>query len=231
MPGAEFSLGVVDEAIYGIRPDTTLGILDFFFARDYNRVDTENSLAYYFNGQAGKRRMQLAGLRAPSRLAQLKPDRLVLPKIRKVFPDTAFWGLGRRHGRLWTRPRDGRVSRFPHNPGRATARGRYTGYESRRSDAQDIVRKNLILRIAAPRFFVQGDEVVLSALVHNYLTEAKTARVSLEVKGLDILDGGTKDVQIPSRGEAKVEWRVRVQQVHSATITGKALTNEESDAP
>ena len=31
-PRAEFSLGVVDEAIYGIRQDTTPDILDFFFA-------------------------------------------------------------------------------------------------------------------------------------------------------------------------------------------------------
>ena len=93
-----------------------------------------------------------------------------------------------------------------------------------------LVRKNVILRLAVPRFFVQGDEVVISALVHNYLTDAKTARVSLDVKGLDVLDGGTKEVEIPSRGEAKVNWRVRVQQVRSVTVTGKALTNEESDA-
>ena len=92
------------------------------------------------------------------------------------------------------------------------------------------MRKNLILRLAVPRFFVQGDEVVISALVHNYLTEAKTARVSLDVTGLDVLEGATKDVQIPSRGEAKVDWRVRAKQVRSATVTGKALTNEESDA-
>ncbi len=45
-----------------------------------------------------------------------------------------------------------------------------------------------------------------------------------------MLDGATKDVQIPSRGEAKVDWRVRAQQVRTATITGKALTDEESDA-
>ncbi len=55
-----------------------------------------------------------------------------------------------------------------------------------------IVRKNLILRLAVPRFFVQGDEVVISALVHNYLTTEKTARVSLDVKGLDVLEGATK---------------------------------------
>ncbi len=35
--------------------------------------------------------MQLAELRPASRLAQLKPERLVQPKIRKAFPDTAFW--------------------------------------------------------------------------------------------------------------------------------------------
>ena len=93
-----------------------------------------------------------------------------------------------------------------------------------------IVRKNLILRLAVPRFFVQGDEVVISALIHNYLTDAKTARVSLEVQGLEVLDGATKDVQIASRSEAKVDWRVRATQVHSVTIPGKALTNEESDA-
>src|ERR1019366_5505618 len=35
---------------------------------------------------------------------------------------------------------------------------------------------------------------------------------------------------IPSRGEAKVNWRVRAAQVRAASITGKALTDEESDA-
>ena len=52
---------------------------------------TEDSLNYYFSGEAGKRRMRLAELRPPSRLAQFKPDRLVQPKVRKAFPDTAFW--------------------------------------------------------------------------------------------------------------------------------------------
>ena len=229
VPGAEFSLGVVDEAIYGIRPDSTVGLLDFFFARDYNRVFTDNSLEYYFSGQAGKRRMQLAGLRQPSRLAQLKPDRLVLPKIRKVFPDTAFWAAD------VVTDSSGRASakvEFPDSltTWRATVRGITPDTRVGGATLKTIVRKNLILRLAVPRFFVQGDEVVISALVHNYLTDAKTAHVSLDVKGLEILNGGTKDVQIPSRGEAKVDWRVRVQQVRTATITGKALTNEESDA-
>src|SRR4029453_5014621 len=93
-----------------------------------------------------------------------------------------------------------------------------------------IVRKNLIVRLAVPRFFVQGDEVVISTLVHNYLADAKTARVSLDAEGLAFIEGATRDVTGPSRGEAKLEWRVRAQQVRSAKITGKALTDAESDA-
>lgn len=229
VPRADFSLGVVDEAIYGVRKDTTQDILQFFYGRDYNRVPTESSLNYYFNGEAGKRRMQLAELRPRSRLAQLKPDRLVQPKVRKAFPDTAFWAADvttddAGHARA-------KID-FPDSltTWRATARGITASTMVGSATLKTIVRKNLIVRVAAPRFFVRGDEVVIPVIVHNYLQDAKTAHVSLDVKGLDVLEGATKDVVIPSRGEATVNWRVRAQQTLSATLTAKALTNEESDA-
>ncbi len=228
-PRAEFSLGVVDEAIYGIRPDTTQDIVSAFFSKDYNRISTTNSLNYWFEGEAGKRRMRLAELRPPSRLAQLKPERLVEPKVRKAFPDTAFWAAD-----VTTGP-DGRARTkvdFPDSltTWRATARGATPETKVGSATLKTIVRKNLIVRLVVPRFFVQGDEVVISALVHNYLTDTKKARVSLDVAGLDVLEGATQDVTIPSRGEARLDWRVRARQVRSATVTGKALTNEESDA-
>jgi alpha-2-macroglobulin len=228
-PRAEFSLGVVDEAIYGVRPDSTENILQFFFGRQGNRVYTDNSLEYYFNGEAGKRRIRLSELRPASRLAQLKPERLVQPKIRKAFPDTAFWSAdlvtdSAGHARA-------RVE-FPDSltTWRATARGVTADTKVGNAVLKTIVRKNLIVRLAVPRFFVEGDEVTVSALVHNYLADAKTARVSLDVTGLDVLEGSTRDVEIPSRGEARLDWRVRAQQVRGAKLTAKALTNEESDA-
>jgi alpha-2-macroglobulin len=226
---AEFSLGVVDEAIYGIRQDMMPPLLEYFFSRDYNAVSTTSSLEYFFIGQSGKRQMQLAELRARSRLAQLKPDRLVMPKIRKAFPDTAFWNadlITDANGRAQAKVE------FPDSltTWRATARGVTADTKVGAAVAKTLVRKNLILRLAVPRFFVQGDEIILSAIVHNYLPGAKTAQVSLDLKGLEVITGATKSVEIPSRGEARVDWRVRVQQVRSATIVGKALTNEESDA-
>ena len=228
-PGAELSLGVVDEAIYAIRPDTTQSPLAYFFSHDWNMVHTEDSLNFYFNGEAGKRRMRLASLRAPSRLAQLKPDSLVQPKIRKAFPDTAFWAadlVTDAAGRAQTKVE------FPDSltTWRATARGVTADTKVGAATAKTIVRKNLILRLAVPRFFVQGDEIMISALVHNYLTTEKTVRVSLDLKGLDVLDGSTRDVRVLPRGDARLDWRVRAQQVRNAVITGKALSDEESDA-
>jgi uncharacterized protein YfaS (alpha-2-macroglobulin family) len=229
VPRAEFSLGVVDEAIYAIRADNTPDISRFFFGNEYNSVYTESSLSYYFSGEAGKRRMQLAALRAPTKLAQLKPERLALPKVRKAFPDTAFWvadvvtdGAGRAQAKV----------QFPDSltTWRATTRAVTPDTKVGAAVVKNIVRKNLILRLAAPRFFVQGDEVVISAVVHNYLSADKNVQISLEAKGLDVLEGAGKTVAIPARGETRLDWRVRASAAGSARITGRALTDEESDA-
>jgi uncharacterized protein YfaS (alpha-2-macroglobulin family) len=57
---ADFSLGVVDEAIYAIEPETMGSIVNAFYGTIYSKVTTDSSLSYYFSGQAGKRAMQLA---------------------------------------------------------------------------------------------------------------------------------------------------------------------------
>jgi uncharacterized protein YfaS (alpha-2-macroglobulin family) len=226
---AEFSLGVVDEAIYGIRKDDTPEILNFFYGRNYNIVNTDNSLSYYFRGEAGKRRMQLTLLRQQQKLTQLKPDRLIQPKIRKAFPDTIFWSAELNTG---ASGHAGVDFDFPDSltTWRATARGVTADTRVGAATQKVIVRKNVILRLAVPRFFTQGDEVTLSAIVHNYLTDTKAARVSLEAKGLEFIGDTSKDVSIPSRRDVKVDFRVRVPAGAEAVITGKALTNEESDA-
>jgi uncharacterized protein YfaS (alpha-2-macroglobulin family) len=229
VPRAEVSLGVVDEAIYAIRPDRTQDPIKFFFGREYNSIDTEDSLNYYFSGEAGTRRMQLAQLRPPTKLAQLKPERLVLPKIRKAFPDTAFWDadlITDAQGRATAKVE------FPDSltTWRATARGITADTSAGSAVTKTIVRKNFILRFSTPRFFTRGDEMVISEIVHNYLETAKDAKVSLEVTGLEVLNGTAKTVQVPAKGEVRVDWRVRATKVGTAKLTGRALTNEESDA-
>src|SRR5271166_3339270 len=232
---AEFSLGVVDEAIYAIEPETVGSIVSAFYGTIYSKVSTDSSLTYYFSGQAGKRAMQLAGghgggaYRASSALAGLKPERLVQPKIRKAFPDTAFWVADVR-----TDSNGQATMKFDYPDAitswRATTRGVTQDTKVGTAVENTIVRKNLMVRLVVPRFFRRGDEIVLSTIVQNYLPAERTARVSMEFTGLQVIDGATRDVPVPSRGTVKVDYRVRVLDVDSAKVLGKALTDVESDA-
>jgi len=226
---AEFSLGVVDEAIYAIKPETVGNIVNAFYGRVYSKVSTETSLTYYFSGQAGKRAMQLAAVRPSKAMAQLKPERLVQPKVRKAFPDTAYWMADVRTGS------NGQATvRFDYPDAitswRATTRGVTQDTQVGSAVVNTIVRKNLMVRLVVPRFFRRGDEITISTIVQNYLPTDKVARVSMELTGLQVLDGGQRDVNVPSRGLIKVDYRVRVLDVDSARVLGKALTDVESDA-
>ncbi|HEY3836322.1 MAG TPA: MG2 domain-containing protein, partial [Bryobacteraceae bacterium] len=226
---AELSLGVVDEAIYGIQPDKTPDATQVFYGTQYNEVMTDSSLNYYFHGEAGKRRMQLAALRPHRSFSAIKPDRLVMPKVRKAFPDTTLW-----LPRLMTDANGYAVANFAFPDSitawRATARAITLDTKVGGAVLKTIVRKNVILRLVTPRFFTMGDEVTISAIAHNYLAAGKVARMTLDVKGLDILDPGPRQVTIDAKGEAKVDWRVRATRPGQATLTGAVLTDEESDA-
>jgi alpha-2-macroglobulin len=99
-------------------------------------------------------------------------------------------------------------------------------------EAEVITRKGLILRMQTPRFFVQKDEVVLSANVHNYLDTDKTVQVSLEMDGrqLRVLGESTREIDVEAGGEQRVDWRVEVRKPGDAVVRMLALTDEESDA-
>src|SRR5690606_96168 len=55
---AQVTLGVVDEAVYGVKPDTTPDGLRVFYRTEYSRVTTDYSRQYYFVGYAGSQRLR-----------------------------------------------------------------------------------------------------------------------------------------------------------------------------
>ncbi len=226
---ADLSLGVVDEAIYAVQPELTPEIAGFFYGNVYNRVGTDSSLAYFFRGEAGKRAPVLAQNLQLTARGQIKPAPLVEPRVRKAFPDTAYWIADLKsdaggHARV--------SFSFPDSltTWRTTVRGATLDTRVGGAVNKVLVRKNLILRLAAPRFLRQGDEVTVSAIVHNYLAGAKTARVSLDAAGLELVEGSVRSVEVPSRGDAKLDWRFRAPAPGEVRLLGKALTDEESDA-
>ncbi len=225
----EFSIGIVDEAIYAIRREPQQELLNFFYGREYNRVGLETSLSYYFSGEAGKRRMQLASIRPWATRAQLKPERMIEPKVRKAFPDTMFWsaevrtdGAGKAKLNV----------QFPDalTLWRATARGVTADTKVGTAVLKTVVRKNLITRLAAPRFLRDGDTVTLVAIAQNFLPREKKVRMVLEATGVELLDAATKEVTVASRGTATMNVRVKPKPGPEAVLVVKALTDEESDA-
>ncbi len=156
---------------------------------------------------------------------------LVEPTVRSEFADTALWVAS-----LETN-KDGMAEVELDMPDNLTAwkigvwaMGHGTRVGNARAEV--VTRKNLIVRMQAPRFFVETDEVVLSANVHNYLPTAKQVQVQLELDGNTIeLPGAAENtVEIPAGGERRVDWRVKVQREGQAVIRMLARTDEESDA-
>ena len=124
---------------------------------------------------------------------QRRRSRSSQPTVRSEFADTALWVAA-----LETN-NDGIAEVELDMPENLTAWkirvwGWATARASARRRAEVVTRKNLIVRLQAPRFFVEKDEVVLSANVHNYLPTAKQVKVRLE------LDGNT--LELPSRRRA-----------------------------
>lgn len=156
---------------------------------------------------------------------------LVTPTIRSKFADTAFWAAN-----VVTDPDGTAVVRFsmPENLTGWNVKTWAMGPATEVGSAAITVttRKNLLVRLQAPRFFTETDEVVLSANVHNDLAVAKSVQVSLALAG-DCLEPMTplqQTVQIESHQQARVDWRVKVTREGTATIRMLALTDIESDA-
>jgi uncharacterized protein YfaS (alpha-2-macroglobulin family) len=156
---------------------------------------------------------------------------VIQPTIRENFADTALWV-----GSLVT-DADGLAEVELTMPENLTAWsvnvwGMSQGTRVGEGTAEVVTRKNIIVRMQAPRFFVETDEVVLSANVHNYLKESKQVRVRLELEG-DVLEAPKtleQTVEIAADSETRVDWRVKAGKEGEATVRMLALTDEESDA-
>ena len=151
--------------------------------------------------------------------------------VRSEFADTAFWsGIVQTDSNGFTE-----VSFvMPDNLTSWRVKSWVMGHGTRVGEQSTdvITTKNLLLRLQAPRFFVEKDEVTLSAIVHNYFEEAKPVEVDLEIDGgtLEILDDVVRQIEVPAGGSVRVDWRVKAVAEGEAVIRMRALSDEESDA-
>lgn len=153
--------------------------------------------------------------------------------IRKQFVDTAFWSA---NVKLNQRGEAQIKLTMPENltQWKAKAWSLYHGTQVGQAETQVTTYKNIILRMQAPRFFVEKDEVVLSANIHNYTDKPQSIDARLELDGGQLVlinkrDKSTK-LRIKAGAEQRVDWRVRVAREGEAVIRMLARGRDESDA-
>ena len=227
---AEVSFGVVDESIYSISPETVEDIRRAFYGRRSSSVQTTFSVNFQFSGYAGTKTVNLAANKRARQLADFKNESEVNPQVRRLFKDTAFWQPS-----VLTGP-DGKatflIKELPDNltTWRATARAVTADTRVGVAVSKVVERKDVIIRVALPRFLTAGDTVTLSGIVHNYLKADKVTKITIDVAGAKLLDAPAQTVTIPSQGEYRVNWRVNAPSTGDLKVLAKALTDTESDA-
>ena len=228
--GAEISLGVVDEAIYSIEPERAGNIKREFYGQRYNEVETSIAVRYTFTGYSGSQAIDLAMNKKAYQLADFKSEApMAEPTIRKEFKDTAFWQSDMVTGA------DGKATvqfKLPDNltTWRATARAVTEDTRVGSAVQKVLSRKDVIMRLEMPRFVTEGDNVTISGVVHNFLPQDKSTKISLELTGAQLNGSPMETVTIPRNGEYRVDWQVSASQPGPLRLLAKALTDTESDA-
>lgn len=160
-------------------------------------------------------------------------DQVERPQVRQNFADSALWLAN------LTTDRNGKGN------AKLTMPENLTGWQVRSwavasntrvgsASAQAVTRKPLLVRLITPRFLVERDEVVISAIVHNDLPETRQVRVALEIDGetsLELLDSSPSEqtVEIASHQQTRVDWRCKAIAAGEVKLRALAITHDASD--
>ncbi|MDP1830171.1 MAG: MG2 domain-containing protein [Archangium sp.] len=89
--------------------------------------------------------------------------------------------------------------------------------------------KPLMVRLQAPRFFVEGDEVVLSAVVESHLAKAADIEVIISAPGFKELSPGRKTVRVEPEQVLRVDAKFKVVDLGERTIRATVRGGGTSD--
>ncbi|MBM3458865.1 MAG: hypothetical protein FJX77_10085, partial [Armatimonadetes bacterium] len=186
---AEFSLGVVDEAVYAIRKEPSRGLWETFYPVRQNEVATGFSYPAIYLGDADK---------AGSNMA-----------VRRNFQDTAHWEpfaktdtAGRAEVRV----------RLPDNltTWRATAVACSMDTQIGKAVDTILVKRELTVRLQTPRAFTEGDQTRVTAVVHNESAGPLDVEVNLKATGLTVEGNPQRSVRVAPGKAEPLAWETRI---------------------
>ena len=97
---------------------------------------------------------------------------------------------------------------------KATARAVSQANQFGIADTTTRTRQPLIVRLEAPRFFVVGDTVTISAVINNNTENEMTVQPALELGGVlsNIKLDPAAALKVPANGEARADWTLKISQ-------------------
>jgi uncharacterized protein YfaS (alpha-2-macroglobulin family) len=120
----------------------------------------------------------------------------------------------------------------------ATARAASQGSQFGMGSTTLRTRQPLIVRLQAPRFFVVGDLVTVSAVVNNNTGQALSVAPELVAEGLTVegalvngkLAGKQVARSVPANGDLRFDWQARVKDAGPVKLKAVARSGSLSDA-
>lgn len=114
----------------------------------------------------------------------------------------------------------------------ATARVATAGNQFGIGNSSTRTKQPLIVRLQAPRFFVVGDTVTVSAVINNNTDKAMRVSPALSAEGVTIQGtrGAQPAVDVKPNSETRVDWQVAVTQASEAKLKVEARGAQYADA-
>ncbi len=106
-------------------------------------------------------------------------------------------------------------------------------------NASTRTKQPLIVRLQAPRFFVVGDQVTVSAVINNNTDGAMRVAPTLTAEGLTVtgrmidgkaVTGEQTPLEVKANSESRVDWLVAVTEAREAKLKVEARGNKYADA-
>ena len=113
----------------------------------------------------------------------------------------------------------------------ATARAATTASQFGIGNSSTRTKQPLIVRLQAPRFFVVGDQVTVSAVINNNTDEPMRVSPALSAEGLTLQNAQAQaPVEVKANSETRVDWTVGVTHASEAKLKVEARGARYADA-
>jgi uncharacterized protein YfaS (alpha-2-macroglobulin family) len=113
---------------------------------------------------------------------------------------------------------------------KATARAVTTGNQFGIAHETTRTKQPLIVRLQAPRFFLVGDSVTVSAVINNNTDEEISVTPLLEAAGIDLPRQPVRAIKIAAGAEGRADWVLHPRKSGEITLKVTARGGKHADA-